>query len=77
MLIKCCLLKFYGIPDTPLSVIDHGKNTLFEFRRGNMLIHRGSHIHETTPLGDTTGERCNIVIWLKFRDPGKFGEITS
>lgn len=65
-----CLLKFCGILDTPFTLSDPGKDTLFQFRRGIMLVHRGSNIHETTPLENAVGERCNLVIWLKFWDPG-------
>ena len=62
-----CSLIFYGSSSSTISYRTQESTTLVNFKKGDMLIHRGSHIHETKSLEDGDGDGCNIIIWLKLK----------
>jgi len=59
-------IKFYGARETLTNKMNMCKNILLGFKKGDILIHHGNHVHETLKLSDDqSGNRCNLIIWLK------------
>lgn len=40
--------------------------TSISLEKGDILIHKGSHEHYVTNINNQQGERCNLILWLKF-----------
>lgn len=64
-------ILFENVQDTLYSMKPNDiKETYVTLKRGNILIHKGNHVHSTCKMNndicDNDMERCNIILWFKF-----------